>query len=109
MFRTGRLLVDRQRALEQRLGVGVAALLLVQRRQIVQGLPDIGMTWRQRLFAHRQRPLEQRFGIGIALLPLIQRRQIVQFGAIADESRPAAFSRIAIERFSSGSASASLP
>jgi hypothetical protein len=44
MFGTGRLLVDGERSLEQRLGVGMTALLLVKRRQIVQGLPEVGMT-----------------------------------------------------------------
>jgi hypothetical protein len=33
----------RQRALEERLGIGIAALLPVQRRQIVQRCRDFGM------------------------------------------------------------------
>jgi hypothetical protein len=36
MIRSESLLVDRERALEERLGVGVTALTVVQMRQVVQ-------------------------------------------------------------------------
>ena len=67
------------------------------------------MTVPQRFFANGKRAFEQRLGVGIALLPLIQRRQIVQHGGDLGESRPAVFSRIAMDRLNSGSASPSLP
>jgi hypothetical protein len=44
MLRAGGLFVDRQRPLEQRLGIAVAAELFIVRRQVVQGLPEVRMT-----------------------------------------------------------------
>ena len=58
----------------------MAALLLVERRQIVQGLAEIGMRRRERSFANGQRASEQRLGVGKTLLPLIKGREIVQCG-----------------------------
>jgi len=43
IFPASRLLVDRKRPLEEGLGIGVAVLPLIERREIVQGLPDIGI------------------------------------------------------------------
>jgi hypothetical protein len=54
MIATKRLFPYRQRSLIQRLGVGVAALPIVQVSQIVQRLSDIGMIATKRLFQYRQ-------------------------------------------------------
>jgi len=43
MLGASRLLVDRKRALEQGFGFRVAILLLIERRQIVEGLSEVGM------------------------------------------------------------------
>jgi len=50
----------------------------VERGQIVEGSPDVGMVWPKRFFRQHQRPLEQRLGLGIAALPLIERGEVVQ-------------------------------
>ena len=46
-----RLLRDGEAALVQRLGLGVAALALIQRGQVVQRRADIGVVGAQRLLA----------------------------------------------------------
>ena len=53
-----------QRPLVQRLGIGIAALVLVQRSQIVQGGRDLGIVGTEDFLYNCQRPLEQRFRIG---------------------------------------------
>ena len=101
------LLADRQRSLVERVGVGVAALVLVEQSQIVQRLRDIGMARTERLLADSQRSLEERLGVGIVALFPIELSQIVQRDAATSGwSGPSAFSRIASDRFKSGSASA---
>jgi hypothetical protein len=49
MIRTERLLLDRQRPFEEDLGIGGAALILVDYSQIVQRPRDIGMVRPERL------------------------------------------------------------
>ena len=68
MIGTERFLSDRQRSLVERLGVGVATLVIVKHRQIVQRRSDIGMIGTERFLSDRQRPLEERLGVGIATL-----------------------------------------
>ena len=70
MIGTERLLSDRQRALVERLGLGIATLVVVKRRQIVQRCRDIGMIGTERLFPDRQRALVERLGFGVATLRL---------------------------------------
>lgn len=65
------LLVDRERPLKQRLGVRIVLLFHVERREIVEGLADIGMLARQSLLANGERALEQRLSLGVAALPLV--------------------------------------
>ena len=72
MIGTERFFADRQRALVERLGVGIAALVVVKHRQIVQRLRDIGMIGTKRLFSDRQRALVERLGVGIATLLLVK-------------------------------------
>ena len=73
-----RLLRDRQRALEERLGVGVAALGSVQLGQVVERDGDIGVVGAERLLADRQRALEERLGVGVAALGSVQLGQVVE-------------------------------
>ncbi len=63
-----RLLVDRQRPLVERLGLGVAALVIIELSQIVQRQRNNGMIGPERLFFDRQRPLAERLGLGVAAL-----------------------------------------
>ena len=97
---------DRQRPLDQRLGLGIAALDLVDLAEIVQQGRDRGMLRTGRFLVDRKRPLEQRLGIGMAVLFLVKRRQIVQGLPDVGMAGPSAFSRIASARLNSGSASA---
>ena len=78
MVGTERLLADRQRALVERLGLGVAALVLVQLRQIVQAVATSGMVGTERLLVDRQRALVERLGLGVAALVAVEHSQIVQ-------------------------------
>jgi hypothetical protein len=78
MLGTARFLIDRQRSLIQRLGVRVATLLLVQRREIVQRFRKIGMLGTERFLPDGQCSLEKRLGVRIATLLEVQRREIVQ-------------------------------
>ena len=63
-----RLLVDRQRALVQRLGLGIAALGAIQLGEVVEVGADIRVVGAERLLVDRQRALVQRLGLGIAAL-----------------------------------------
>ena len=69
-----------QRALVERLGVGVAALGLVQRGQVVERGGDIGVIGAERLLADRESALVERLGVGVAALGLVQHGQIVEHG-----------------------------
>ena len=73
-----RLLVDRQRPLDERLGLGVAALISIEPSQIVQRSRDIGMIGPERLLVDRQRALVERLGLGVAALVAVELSQIVQ-------------------------------
>ena len=55
--RTEDFLPDRQSAFQQRLGFGVAALLFIEQRQVVETLCDIGMIGAEHLLSDRQRAL----------------------------------------------------
>src|SRR6266404_379260 len=52
MIRTDSLLSDRQRALEERLGLRVLTLGLVQRREVIQARGYIGMIWSYPFIGH---------------------------------------------------------
>ena len=68
-----RLLPDRQRALVERLGLGVAALRVVEYGQVVEARGDVGVVGSQRLLPDRQRALVERLGLGVAALVLVKR------------------------------------
>ena len=63
-----RLLPDRQRALVERLGVGVLALVLVHDGQVVEGRGHVGVVCAERLLLDRQRALVERLGVGVLAL-----------------------------------------
>ncbi len=65
MMGTSRRLVDRQSALVERLGLGVLALGIVEFRQVVEVIVDIGMVGTQSFLIDRQRPLKKRIGLGV--------------------------------------------
>ena len=64
-----RLLVDRQRALEEPLGVGVLALT-VHDGQVVEGGGHVGVAGAERLLLDRQRALVEPLGVGVLALAL---------------------------------------
>ena len=68
MIGTEGFLRDGQRALVERLGLGVAALSLVEQSEVVQRPRDIGMIGTERLLVDRQRSLVERLGVGVATL-----------------------------------------
>jgi hypothetical protein len=63
-----RLFLNRQRALEERIGVGVLALRVVHAGQIAEDKGHIGMAGAQRLFIDRQRTLVEPLGVGVFAL-----------------------------------------
>ena len=76
----------------QRLGLGVAALPLIEIGQIVQRARHVGMVAAQHFFADRQRAPDQRLGLGIAALDLVDLAEIVQQRRDRGMLGPAAFS-----------------
>ena len=78
MIRPKRTLADRERAAIQRLGIGIALLVLVEAGKIVERTRDVGMIRSQRLFADRERALDRRFGIGVAAEIAIDLANVVQ-------------------------------
>ena len=69
MVRAERLLADRQRALVERLGLGVLALAWYSDGQVVEGRGHVGMVRAERLLADRQRALVERLGLGVLPWP----------------------------------------
>ena len=63
-----RLLADGERALVERLGLGVAALGAIELGQVVERGADIGVVGAQRLLADGERALVERLGLGVAAL-----------------------------------------
>jgi hypothetical protein len=58
-----RLLFDRDRALEKRLGLGVAALVLIKQGEVVKVSADVRVAGAERFFIDRQCALVERFDI----------------------------------------------
>ena len=73
-----RLLAQRQGALVQRLGLGVAALALVQKGEVVERGADRGVVGAERLLGDRQGALVQRLGLGGAALAVVQHGEVVE-------------------------------
>jgi hypothetical protein len=78
MLWTGRFLVDRKRALKQRLGVGMAALPLIKRRHIVQFGRDLPGIEAEHFLHDGDGSLVERFGLGVVAHIAVEQRQIVQ-------------------------------
>ena len=88
-----RFLVDLQRLAEQRLGLGVVALGLVQQGQVVQAGGVVGVLLAQRLLLDLQRLPVERLGLGVVALVVVQQCQVVQAGGVVGVlSRPASAS-----------------
>ena len=68
MLRAERLLADGEGAFVQRLGLGIAALRLVEHREVVETGADIRVLRAERLLADGEGAFEQRLGLGIAAL-----------------------------------------
>ena len=65
------LLPSRQRALEERLRVGIAALDNIEQSQVVEVRSHMCMLGSEGFLADRQRAFVERFGVGIAALDAI--------------------------------------
>ena len=85
---------------------GVATLVIVKKRQIVQRLSDIGMIGAERFLSDRQRALVERLGVGVATLASVKPRQIVQrrgdYGIFGTESFLSDRQRSLVERLGIG-------
>ena len=60
-----RLLPDCQRPLEAWLRIGIPALGIVERGQVVEALADVRMLWAESLLPEGQRMFQGRLGFGI--------------------------------------------
>ena len=60
------LLADGERALVERLGLGVAAGVPVEQAQVVERVGDVGMLGAEGLLVDGERALVQRLGLGVA-------------------------------------------
>ena len=78
MIRAERLLVNRQRALVQRLGLRVLALGEVEPSQVVAARGYIGVIGTQSFLINRQRALVQRLGLRVLALGFVEQSQAVQ-------------------------------
>ncbi len=70
--------IDRQRTLEERLGLGVVALGLVEQRQVVEARGHLGVLRPQGFLPDRQGALMERLGLGVLALGSVQRCQVVE-------------------------------
>src|SRR5262249_61492617 len=75
---TERFLVDRQRALVERLGVGGSTLYAVKQRQIVQRRRDLRGIGTERFLVDRQRGPQKRVCFGGTARLRVTLRQLVQ-------------------------------
>ena len=78
MFRPEGLLYDRQGALVERLGLGVAALAFVKRGEVVEVLCDVRMLRPEGLLPDRQGALEEGLGVPVAALGFVQPGEVVE-------------------------------
>ena len=64
MIRPEACLENRQRAAHERLGLGGAAHVMEQSREIVEAEPHVGMIWLRARLVDRKRAPKERFGFG---------------------------------------------
>src|SRR3989442_15684296 len=79
MIRAESLLIDRQRALEERLGLRVLALGLVELREVVQARGHIGMIRAVGLLGDPQRLLRNDYGALVTSLAVQGHDLMVEF------------------------------
>ena len=103
------LVVDRQCALQERLGRRKVALVLQQRGEVVETDCRIGMLGAEHLLADRQRALVERPRRRKIALVLKQRARLLRLTAVSGCSGPSTFSQIASARSKSGRAAARSP
>ena len=77
MIRPRGALADVERPLEERRGVGIAALVEVEQRQAVEARGHVGVVGTEHCLAHRQRLVEALLGLGVAAPHVMEQRQIV--------------------------------
>ena len=66
-----RLFPDRQGAKVEGFGLGVSALAVVQRREVVEAVGGSGVIGPQRLFHDRQGAKVEGFGLGVSALAVV--------------------------------------
>jgi len=71
-------LSDRDGPVEERLGVGILALLVIHDSQAVQTIGHVGVLRPQRLYPDRQRPPVEQLGLGVAALSFVDVSQSVE-------------------------------
>ncbi len=91
MLRPKRLLVDRQRPLVERLGLGVLALDAVKLRQVIEARGYQGVLRPKRLLQDRERAFVEWLGLAVAALGVIDQRQVVETSGEAYVIRPKRF------------------
>src|SRR4029077_13262461 len=72
------LLLQRQAALVDWFRSRIAALIDIERGQIVEDCAELGMVRAEQFFADRQRTLVQRLGIGIAAQVRVEQAKVAQ-------------------------------
>ena len=91
VLRPQSLLLDRQRPLVERLGLGIPALGMVNQPQVVEADGHGGVLRPQGLLPNRQRPLVKRLSLGVTGLGAVKLRQIVETRGEAYVIRPKRF------------------
>ena len=90
----------------KRLGLGIAALRLVEQREVIQTGGDMRVLRTERLLADGEGAFVQRLGLGVAALRPVEHREILRDGWRLRMLGPSAFSAMARARLYKGSASA---
>src|SRR5215471_12471731 len=80
---TARLFRDRERALVQRLGVGIAALVRIEAGEIIDRDAYIVMIGAERFLRDPDRAREKRRGVGVTALLAIKLAEVVECGGDA--------------------------
>jgi hypothetical protein len=82
MIRPQHLLGDAEAALQERLGLGVASLVLVQQGKVVECLPHVGMIGPERVLANSEHPFDDLGRLGILARPIQSFDLCIQGGEI---------------------------
>ena len=76
VLRSQGLFANCQGTLMERIGFGVAPLVIVEQRQVDETVGHVRVLRPQGLFADRQGALKERFGFGVTTLSHIEPRQV---------------------------------